>query len=53
MSEVKVTSYTVIGLTTGTTYRFMVLARNALGQSVYSTPVPILAAQIPDAPLSP
>jgi hypothetical protein len=31
----------------------MVLARNAYGQSVYCTPVPILAAQIPEAPLSP
>jgi len=53
VSEVKVTSYTARGLTTGTTYRFMVLARNAYGQSVYCTPVPILAAQIPEAPISP
>jgi len=31
----------------------MVLARNAYGSSIYCTPVPILAAQIPNAPISP
>lgn len=39
------TSYTVIGLTVGTTYRFKILARNDLGSSEYSDPLSILAAQ--------
>jgi hypothetical protein len=37
-------SYTAIGLETGTTYAFKVLARNAFGQGPYSSSVSILAA---------
>jgi len=42
------TSYTVTGLTAGTTYKFKVLSRNVYGVSVYSNEVVELAAQIPD-----
>lgn len=42
-----------MGLVTGSTYRFKVLARNLFGESVYSTEVSILAAQIPDQPDAP
>ena len=46
------TSVTVTSLTPGTTYRFVVQARNIVGLSVYSAHVDILAAQVPDAPTS-
>lgn len=52
-SEIEETSYTVIGLTQGLYYTFRVLARNAYGESLWSETVTILAAQIPDAPISP
>lgn len=44
------TSATVTGLSPGVEYDFVVEARNIIGHSVYSAPVTILAAQIPDAP---
>lgn len=42
----------VTDLTPGTTYSFVVQARNLVGYSEYSNPVSIKAAQIPDAPES-
>jgi hypothetical protein len=39
------TSYTVTGLTAGTTYKFKVLSRNAFATSAYSTSIQVLAAQ--------
>jgi len=42
----------VTGLTAGTSYKFYVKARNVIGQSIPSSEVIILAAQIPDAPTS-
>jgi len=39
-------------LTSGVTYSFKVTSRNSVGTSEYSLPVEILAATIPDAPLS-
>jgi hypothetical protein len=47
------TSYTVTGLTAGTTYKFKVLARNSYGVSIYSNEVIELAAQIPNKPFAP
>jgi hypothetical protein len=38
------TSYTITGLTTGTTYIFKVQSRNSFGLSVYSYEISILAA---------
>ena len=46
-------AYTAVGLSMGTSYTFKVLARNAYGQSVYSTELIVLAAQIPDKPIPP
>ena len=40
------------GLTAGTSYKFFVKARNIIGQSIPSSEVTILAAQISDAPTS-
>ena len=40
--------YTAIGLSQGVVYSFKVLARNKYGESFWSDPVSILAAQIPD-----
>jgi hypothetical protein len=37
----------------GTSYTFKVLARNAYGESAYSTELQVLAAQIPDPPSTP
>jgi len=48
ITGVAVPTYTVVGLETGTSYAFKVLARNAFGQGLYSSEVSILAAQIPD-----
>lgn len=47
------TSYTLIGLTVGTTYQFKISARNEVGSSEYSTPISILAAQQPNKPAAP
>lgn len=41
---VSTTSYTVTGLTAGVTYKFKVLARNELFDSLYSSEVTELAA---------
>ena len=46
-SGVTLTSYTKTGLSTGTTYRFRVRARNSIGLSVYSSVFSIVAGTIP------
>ena len=46
------TSYTATGLSPGQTYQFKINARNIYGFSTFSTTVSILAAQIPDKPMS-
>ena len=51
-STITGTSTTVTGLSAGVTYIFYVQARNSVGHSPESTHVSILAAQIPNAPLS-
>lgn len=51
--NVATTSYTVTGLTQGTSYKFKVDARNEKGYSASSAVVTILAAQIPDVPSAP
>ena len=43
---------TLTPLAPGTTYKFSVTARNTVGSSEQSTAIAILAAKIPDAPLS-
>ena len=50
---VTATSYTKTGLTAGTTYVFKVKARNALGDSAFSSTVSILAASVPSTPSAP
>lgn len=42
-----VTTYTFSGLTTGTTYKFMVRARNIYGYGAFSSTTSILAAGVP------
>lgn len=42
----------VENLTPGSTYKFKVTARNAVGSGAESVPAEILAAQVPDAPLN-
>lgn len=42
--------HTVLGLTTGTIYKFKVQSRNEYGLSQFSTEVLILVAQLPDSP---
>jgi len=39
-------------LTAGETYSFKVTARNTVGDSVMSDPISVLAAKLPDAPVS-
>jgi hypothetical protein len=51
-STVTTRSAIVTGLTAGTYYKFYVKARNIIGQSTQSSEVTILAAKIPDAPIS-
>ncbi len=52
-SGVTVASYTTkITLISGVTYSFKVTARNSVGISEYSDTLAILAATIPDAPLT-
>lgn len=51
-SGVSTTSYLVTNLIAGTTYKFKVQARNSFGYSTYSSEVSILAAQVPDKPVS-
>lgn len=46
--EVYSTSYTMQLVTTGTTYKFRVQARNSVGFSDNSNEVSILAGQVPD-----
>jgi hypothetical protein len=46
-------SYTALGLTTGTEYKFIVRARNAEGFGPYSTEVIIPCSMVPDPPLMP
>lgn len=46
-------TFTVIGLTPGTIYKFRVQARNIYGLSEFSAEVLILAAQVPDATSAP
>ena len=53
IAHVLTTSYTVVGLETGETYKFKVLASNKYGDSLYSAEVTELAAQIPDRPFAP
>ena len=43
-------SVTVTGATPGTTYSFMIQARNVIGYSGYSQPFTIQAAVVPTAP---
>ena len=45
-------SYTQTGLTSGTSYKFKVRARNSVGFSVYSSVFTIVAATKPDEPTS-
>ena len=52
-SGVVATTFTATGLTTGTTYSFVIQARNSFGISVYSTSISILCAYIPSIPVSP
>lgn len=47
------TSYTVTGLTPGETYKFKVRSSNGQFDSLYSTEVTELAAQMPDRPYAP
>jgi len=47
------TSHTVTSLTAGVTYKFKVLASNVRWDSLYSSEVTELAAQIPDRPYAP
>jgi hypothetical protein len=43
------TTYTTVTpLITGTTYQFMVQARNTVGLGAYSSPIEVLLAQVPD-----
>jgi protocatechuate 3,4-dioxygenase beta subunit len=44
------TSFTVSGLTNGTTYQFRVAASNAAGVSAYSSPVSVTPLGMPSAP---
>ncbi len=46
------TTHTLLDLTAGKTYSFKVQSRNAAGLSEHSSGVQILAARIPDAPVS-
>ncbi len=43
---------TAVPLKPGSTYTFKVKARNGLGESDFSKPIEVLAARVPDAPLS-
>lgn len=52
-TEISATEYTAVNLTPGVTYSFTVSARNQEGYSAESTPVVILAAQVPDTPSAP
>lgn len=45
------TSYTMTGLTMGHTYKFMVHAQNEIGFGVWSDPIAIIAATVPNEPL--
>jgi hypothetical protein len=49
-TQVTATTITVTGLTAGIRYRFVVQSRNAVGLSLESVYVDVLAAQKPDAP---
>lgn len=40
------------GLTVGSTYKFKVTAKNAIGESVYSSTLSVIAASVPAAPSS-
>jgi hypothetical protein len=42
----------VTSLTSGTTYEFIVEAKNEFGYSAYSTTLTVLAAYIPEVPTS-
>ncbi len=52
MSNVVAQDYTATNLTPGRTYSFKVTARNIVGYGAISTAVTILAAKIPDAPVT-
>ena len=53
VTGVEIDEYIITGLTTGTTYQFKLLSRNAYGTSQsYSTSVSILCATVPDPPHS-
>jgi hypothetical protein len=43
---------TKTSLTPGKIYNFKITARNSVGHSSFSTGIAILAARIPDAPIS-
>jgi hypothetical protein len=47
------TTYTAIGLTQGTEYKFKVQARNSVGFSALSDSITILTAIVPAAPAAP
>jgi titin len=53
IAGITTTSFTVIGLTTGTVYKFKVQARNEYGYSTASDEEFVLAAQKPDVPQAP
>jgi hypothetical protein len=51
-SSITDTTYSTTQLTSGSEYTFKIESRNAFGYSaLYSTPVTILQAQVPDAPI--
>lgn len=39
-------------LIAGTVYKFKVIARNSIGQSSFSSVLPVIAARAPDAPIN-
>jgi len=53
LTSVTVLNYNLTGVTSGSTYRFMIRARNSYGYSIESNEVIILAAQIPSQPSAP
>lgn len=50
---VTTTSYTLLSLTPGNTYKIKIQARNSVGYSSFSNEVSILASQVPSQPAAP
>ena len=46
-------TFTKTGVTAGSTYQFIVAARNQVGLSLYTSSFSIIAASVPSAPTSP